>query len=101
MGHAARVEGNRNAHRLWLDNLKESDHLEDVSLDDRAVCRKLVGFWTEFIYCSTGTREWALVKAVVNRLTMENAILNFSVKISTVANTVNSNSVCVCLFVFL
>jgi hypothetical protein len=60
MGHAARVEGTRNAHRFWLDNLKESDHLEDVSLDERAVYRKLAGLWTEFIYCSTGTRVWLL-----------------------------------------
>lgn len=44
MGHAARVERNRNKHSFWLDNLKE-----EISLDVRAVCRKLAGLWTEFI----------------------------------------------------
>ena len=57
--HAARVGGNRNGHRFWLETLKESDHLEEVSLDERAVCRKLAGLRTAFtrIYCSTGTRD--------------------------------------------
>lgn len=49
MGHAARVEGNRNTHNFWLDNLKESDHLEEISLDGRALCRKLAGLWTDLI----------------------------------------------------
>jgi len=53
MGHAARVVGNRNGHRFWLETLKESDHLEEVSLDERAVCRKMAALWTAFIYCST------------------------------------------------
>lgn len=60
MGHAARVEGNRNAHKFWLDNLKESDHMEEVSLDERSVCRKLAGLLSKFIYYSTGTWDGLL-----------------------------------------
>jgi len=60
MGLATQMERNRNAHRFRLDKLKESDHLEELSLDERAVCRKLAGLWTEFIYCSTGTRDGLL-----------------------------------------
>jgi hypothetical protein len=55
------VEGNRNGHRFWLETFKESDHLEEVNLDEKAVCRKLAGSWAAFsrIYCSTGTRVGA------------------------------------------
>lgn len=48
MGHAARVEGIRNANRFWLDKVKESDYLEEVNLDERAACRRLAGLWTKF-----------------------------------------------------
>ena len=47
MEHAARVEVIRNANRFWLDKVKESDLLEEVNLDEWAVCRRLAGLWTE------------------------------------------------------
>jgi len=93
MGHAARVKGIRNANRFWLDKVKESDRLEEVNLDEWAVCRRLAGLWTEFYLLQYRKPRWALVNAVVNNMIMESVLLNFSVKINIAANTVNSNGV--------
>jgi hypothetical protein len=43
VGHVAHMGEMRNAYKIWLENLKGRDHLEDLGVDGRIILEWILG----------------------------------------------------------
>jgi hypothetical protein len=59
-GHVALMGEMRHAHKIWMGDLKERDHLKDIDIDERIILERILGkwggkVWTVCIWLSIGT----------------------------------------------
>jgi hypothetical protein len=64
-GHVALVGVVKNAHKIFVGNLNEGDHSEDLGIDGRIICEYILGkyggkFWTGFLWLGIGNSDGTL-----------------------------------------